>query len=283
MTRRESAHGALGHVAFEELAAGYALHALEPEDELRFQAHLASCAECERALAEHLDTLEQLAEDASATPPPSVLDGIRAAVRGETGSAAVGPAVVPDAAGGKGGSAAEPAVDDELSRARRRRDAVQVPRRLLLSGAAAATTLVLGLGAWAAVLQSDRAEQVARADRLEQTVQALQSQDAQTVQLADLDGQVLAVVIAHGEQMSLIIDGLEPNPEDTVYVLWGQSQSGDVRAVSTFDVAHDGLDVLSGVPLQVDMAGLTTLMVTHEHSRTPPAETSQPVLVAGSV
>ena len=92
-----------------------------------------------------------------------------------------------------------------------------------------------------------------------------------------------AVVIAHGQQMSLVVDRLAPNTEDTVYVLWGQSRTGEGRALSTFDVSAEGLDVLRGMPLQVPLDDLSAIMVTHEQGRTPPDQTEEPVLVAGSV
>ena len=269
MSRSRS--GGDAHAVFEELAVGYALHALEPQDELRFTTHLASCAACERAVAEHTDTLAQLAYAApAAEPPPALLEGIRAAVRADAGPAVPDPPSVP-----------EPVAD--LATARRRRQAVAVPRSWLTAGAAAAVALVLGLGAWNAVLQNDRDAQVARGDRLASVVETLERRDTRTVRLADFDGEVRAVVVAHGQQMSLVVDGLDRNPEDTVYVLWGQSRDGDVRALGTFDVTAEGLDVRQDMPLQVPVEDLSALMVTHEKGRTAPESTEQPVVVAGSV
>lgn len=268
MSRSRS--GGDAHSAFEELAVGYALHALEPQDELRFSTHLTSCAACERAVREHTDTLAQLAYAApAAEPPPALLEGIRSAVRAD-----VGPAV-PDEP-----SPSRPVTD--LAAARRRRE-VSVPRGWLTAGAAAAVALVLGLGAWNVVLQGDRDEQASRGDRLAAVVETLERRDTRTVRLADFDGEVQAVVVAHGQQMSLVVDGLRRNPDDTVYVLWGQSRDGDVRALGTFDVTADGLDVLQDMPLQVPVEDLSALMVTHEKGRTAPASTEQPVVVAGSV
>lgn len=265
------------HAAFEELAVGYALHALEPQEEVRFSAHLRSCAACERSVREHTDTLAQLAYAApAAEPPPAVLEGIRAAVGVGAGVAAdAGTGVVPAAL-------ASPHVAD-LSAARHRRDAVAIRRSWLLSGAAAAVAIVLGLGAWNVVLQTDRDAQAERGDRLAALVETLERPDTRTVRLADFDGRVQAVVVAHGQQMSLVVDGLDPNAEDTVYVLWGQNREGDVRALSTFDVTDDDLDVLRGLPLQVSVEDLTALMVTHERGRSAPERTEQPVVVAGSV
>ena len=40
------------HEDFEGLAAGYALHALEPEEEQRLAAHLLTCQDCARLVAD---------------------------------------------------------------------------------------------------------------------------------------------------------------------------------------------------------------------------------------
>jgi hypothetical protein len=277
MTSREPGRPqrAREHEVFEELAAGYALHALEPEDELLFTSHLAACAACERAVAEHAEMLGELATALPAEePPPALLQGILAGI----GAPGAAPAPAAPTAAPTDGAPA-----DELAAARRRRAQVAVPRAWLLSGAAAVTALVVALGAWNASLLTERTEQAERADRLAQSVEALERADAQTVRLTDGEGRVLAVVIAGGEDMSMVVDGLHPNSADTVYVLWGQSRSGEVRALSTFDVPRDGLDALHGMRLDVPMGELTALMVTHEPGRTAPDATEQPVVAAGEV
>lgn len=56
-----------------ELAAGYALHALEPADEQLFTAHLAGCAQCQASLDDHELVAAQLAslsDDTESTVPP---------------------------------------------------------------------------------------------------------------------------------------------------------------------------------------------------------------------
>jgi hypothetical protein len=73
-----------GHAEFEVLAAGWALHALEPDDEGRFAAHLAGCEACRRTTAELADTVGELAYAAPAVePPPALLERLRAAVAAE--------------------------------------------------------------------------------------------------------------------------------------------------------------------------------------------------------
>jgi anti-sigma-K factor RskA len=254
------------HVRFEELAVGFALHALEPEDELVFIEHLQSCQQCRAALDEHATSLAALGDAVpQVEPPPSLLESIRAAVQAEPhqrGPLPVVAAPVP---------------------ARRRVPEVRIRRSWLLSAAAGVAALVLALGTWSAVLRHDRDSATARGDRLVEAVQALERPGTHTVRLTGFDGQVRAFVVAQGSAMSLVVDGLQPNGRDSVYVLWGQQRSGAVLAVSTFDVPQPGMDVLDGLRLGVPLDDLTTLMVTHEKGRTPPPQTQQPVLAAGQV
>ncbi|OMQ15866.1 anti-sigma factor, partial [Modestobacter sp. VKM Ac-2676] len=51
------------HRAWDELAVGWALHALEPEDEDRFAAHLPGCAHCARTVADTQQVMGTLAAD----------------------------------------------------------------------------------------------------------------------------------------------------------------------------------------------------------------------------
>jgi len=64
----------MSHEAFAELAAGYALDALELEERRQFEAHVATgCAECQTALTDHAETLAALAGELPRLPaPPAV-------------------------------------------------------------------------------------------------------------------------------------------------------------------------------------------------------------------
>lgn len=58
---------------WEELAAGFALHALEPEDELAFRAHLSDCTTCQATLDDHSLVAAQMAslvDDTTTAAPP---------------------------------------------------------------------------------------------------------------------------------------------------------------------------------------------------------------------
>jgi hypothetical protein len=251
------------HRAFEELAAGYALHALEPQDELAFQGHLVDCPVCQRAVGGHEDTLSALASVTAAVPPPSLLEGIRAAVAAEPRAVDGAPAPLAPVT------------------ALRPRTARGVRRWPALVAVAAAAALVVGLGGWNAALLRDRDQQAARGDALATAVEALQQDGARTVPLRGEGGGRVVAVLA-GDEMSLVVEGLAPNPADTVYVMWAQDPSGAVRAVGTFDVESTEVDVQRGMHLK-DADALARLMVTHEKGRTAPVRTEQPVLLSGSV
>ena len=84
----------MSHSEFEELAAGYVLGALEPDDEHDFQRHLDGCDTCEATVRE----LEAVAgELAYAAPPVDPPDTLWAGIRREIRSEAVRPEAVPQA------------------------------------------------------------------------------------------------------------------------------------------------------------------------------------------
>lgn len=259
------------HARFEELAAGHALHALEPEDEQAFLAHLVGCARCERDLAEHETTLAHLAyAPDAAEPPPALLDGIRSAVL----------------AAGRGATFPEPApvpAPVSLEDARRRRDSARVRRAATWTGIAAAAALVVSLGAWNASLRQERDERAAWSDRLVNAVGQLRDPSTDTVPLEGEGGEVVAVALVRGADMSLVVDGLPVNEDGTTYVLWGESRYGDRRAVGAFDVSEPGLDVLDGMQVQASVSDVIRFMVTREKGDVAPPMPTLPVLASGDV
>jgi len=272
-----------GHDRFEELAAGYALHALEPEEEHDFLRHLGSCARCDRAVAVHHETLAHLSYATDdVEPPAALLAGIRAGVLA-SGREASFPEAAP--------AAAEPSEPEHsrspavvtLDSARRRRDDKRMRRAGTWLGVAAAAVLVLGLGAWNASLRQDRNEQDAWGDRMSAAVGELQQPDTSTVPLAGTDGDVVAVALVRGSELSLVVDGLPINDDSTTYVLWGQSRYGDVRAVGAFDVDRAGVDVQDHMQMQAGVADVTRFMVTKERGDTAPPLAQEPVLASGDL
>ena len=259
------------HAVFEELAAGHALAALEPEEEQAFLRHLSGCARCERDLSEHLSTLAHLAYAPDAAEPPAALLGsLRAAVQ-ESGREVTWP-----------GQQEAPASLDQ-ARERRVAAAASMRRARTWTSIAAGAALVVGLGVWNVTLQSDRQQQDAWGDRLTSAVRELGEDGTDTVPLKGADGKVVAVALVHGDRMSLLVDGLPANDDaSTTYVLWGKSRFGDVRPVAAFDVDEVGIDVRKDLTIQAGVAEVTRFMVTREQGRSAPPFPS-PVLAAGNV
>ena len=66
------------HEVFDELAVGWALHALEPEDEALFARHLPDCPRCARTVAETEEVMAAMATD---LPPAEPSEDLRARLR----------------------------------------------------------------------------------------------------------------------------------------------------------------------------------------------------------
>ena len=272
------------HERYEELAAGYALSALEPEDEQAFLRHLGGCARCERELAVHAATLTHLAYAADAPEPPesllaSIRQGVAASGRGASFpvAAVAGPADPPPP------SRPEMAPVASLGDARRRKDRLGAGRPGMWVGIAAAAALVFGLGVWNTSLQQDRDQQDAWGDRITAAVRELRDTATDTVPLQSPEGDVVAVALVRGSELSLVVDGLPVNDDGTTYVLWGQSRYGDVRPVGAFDVTRPGVDVREDMQVQAGVADVTRFMLTRERGSVAPPIPEQPVLASGDV
>lgn len=260
------------HASYEELAGGYALHALEPDEEQVFLSHLAACARCERDVAEHEAMLAQLAYAPDAPEPPaSLLEGIRAGVQSSGRAAGLVLEQEPASA------------PSQLERARRRRDETKLRRAGTWMGLAAAFVLVVSLGFWNTSLRQDRDAQDAWSSRMAAAVAELRDDDTEVVPLHGESGDVVAVALLRGDEMSLVVDGLPSNEGGTTYVLWGESRFGDKRAVGAFDVGEQSPDVHQGMRLQDGITDVTKLMVTHEQGDEAPPIPTLPVLASGTV
>ena len=181
------------HDPFDELAVGWALHALEPEDESSFAAHLSGCARCAATVAETSEVMAAMATD---LPQPEPSEGLRHRIRAAVEHTEQVPprAAEPDTPAVRPSrDAPEPRRADEQPPRWRR----TLPRVLVAAGLAA----IVGLGLWTVVLTNDRqdlqttvAEQSAFMDQL--------LSDGQTM-VAPLshDGEMVAMVVAHDDQM----------------------------------------------------------------------------------
>lgn len=265
------------HRAFEELAVGHAVSALEPDEERIFLEHVRSCARCEADLAEHRSTLELLAYASDpAEPPPSILEGIRAGMRAGAST---------ELGGGQRSHRVEAAASStqivtSLDEARARRVA-RLPPAARWTGVAAAAALVVSLGAWNLTLRADQDAAAQREQRLAVAVGQLTTAGATNVQLAGEDGQVVAVAVVTDDDVSLVVNGLTPNSGDSSYVLWTQDRQGALRPVSAFDVASSDVDVVAGLDVEGGTAAVAAFAVSRERGSTPPPQPLGPVVASG--
>ncbi|MGY2081993.1 anti-sigma factor domain-containing protein [Modestobacter sp. SYSU DS0657] len=266
------------HRGWDELAVGWALHALEPEDENRFDAHLPGCGRCARTVAGTGQVMGALAADLSdagssdagsstaepstaepstAEPSDALRDRLRAAVEvtEQVRHPAPAPARQPAPPAGRPGAPAARAGDRpggdglelELEAPRRGGEPDLRPawRRVLPTAlAAAAVAAVLALGAWNVVLAEDRdaarAEATQRAEVLDEL---LVPGRAAIVPLTGEDGRQIATVVVREGQVQVLTTGLAPNDRtDSTYVAWGVAE-GSAVAIGEFDVVSPQMEL----------------------------------------
>jgi anti-sigma-K factor RskA len=187
----------MNHSEYEQLAAGYVLGALEPDDEHVFQRHLGGCSACESNVRELEAVVGELAYTVPPVEPP---DTVWAGIRREIGSDAARRR--PGAGAWGGGS-----------------------RLLGRLAAAAAILLLVALSAWNLNLRDRNEAYRQRVAALEQATQLVNEPNATLVALDDTPGPAgaRATVIASTQQDRgvLIVENLPPLQRGRVYELWG--------------------------------------------------------------
>ena len=255
------------HERYDELAVGWALHALEPEDEAVFTVHRPGCPLCAQTVADTQEVMAALASDLpDAEPSDGLRDRLRAAVEETEQLPRTAPPVdvarpaapvpVPT-----GASVARPAPagpqqvrrpgalgDLRPPRATRAPDPRPSWRRVLPGAlVAAAVAAILALGTWNVVLTGDRDAAQATAARQEQVLRGLlEGGRAVVAPLTDPDrpaGQPVATVVARAGKVQVVSSSLRVNDQQRdVYVVWG-IQGSSATALGTFDVVSPRTDL----------------------------------------
>jgi anti-sigma factor ChrR (cupin superfamily) len=255
-----------GHARFDELAAGYAVHALEPADEQRFLCHVEQCLRCQQSVAGFQEVAAALAGAASPAQPSAGL--------GETILAAALADPDQQAYPGFRRAGAEPADpapgDAELSRVvpLRRRPGRRWQRP---AAAAAAVALIAAGGVWAGLgVAAGGSQPVLAACARPHTC-------VQVGLTATASGRTAATVIVHDGVAWMQPSAMAANPAGEIYVLWQITGARIPLAVGSFDIragAHPPIRIGS---LAVPYSGTWAFAVSLEHGRTIPVRPSKPV------
>lgn len=210
-----------------DLAAAYALDALDPDDQHAFERHLDECSSCQAEVATHWDTIARLELADPVAPPTSLRDGVLATIASTPQEAALEDERSGSAADGEGVTWTEPTTGGPLP------DGAEVidldsrrRRRLVAIGLAAAAVVVIagaiGVGLGAGQFGSDGDTDVA-ASPLDEVIAA---PDAVTVDLAPTPeagtgaGTVEVVYSAEQGRVAIVGDEVAGVAADRAYALW---------------------------------------------------------------
>lgn len=289
-----------------EQTVGWALHALEPDEEIEVLQHLEGCDECRRLAADVAETTTVLGRAVQQVEPPASLrDAILEQARNTPQVGRAGDRLVPrhalrdDAAPAgaspEAGSRTRPSRSGRPTvaatrppagpgRGRARNGWLRRPGRVLVA-AAVALAVIVGGGVVVGQMQSMQAERdasLAQAQEMRDVLSAIAQPGTPHAFLSpEPGGPMVAAVVMKDGQREVMPMGLDPNePADQTYVLWGLNGDGTPRAVGTFDVRAGQ----SG-PVSVespDSGSYGTYAVSLERGReAPPAPTK--VVAAGQV
>ncbi len=226
--------GSVENCPVVQQAVGWALHALEPDEELVVAAHIPGCAVCQAAVRETEEVVAGLGAAADQVEPPRELRMSLMAAVAETPQVPAPRRVVPQPPP----TAPMPSVPEAKAATPRRVDpgergrlpASWLSRRKLVVAAMALVAIVAvgGLAVRTAQLDQERAQS---SQAISEVLNQLVPPGTKHAVLATADGATVgAVVLDKGERQVLTV-GMPANPTDHTYVLWGVAGQSTARRV----------------------------------------------------
>ncbi|MEV7443894.1 anti-sigma factor [Streptomyces sp. NPDC091204] len=235
-----------------DLAAAYALNALDTDEREEFAAHLPGCGTCRQDAADFEATAARLAAAAAHTPPASMKQRTMASVDGVR---QLPPRV--------------PTASPRSFRGTLRRKAV--PLALAVSLAAAAS--FAGLAAWQSQQNRQLEERARQSEqRLDTVGSVLAAPDARTVHGRAGNGALTTVVASDRQNRAVFTaTGLPAPATGKTYQLW-LDHDGTMRPAGF--IRQDGTVLLDG-----DAAGARAVGLTLEPAGGSPQPTTTPLLL----
>lgn len=271
-----------------EQAVGWALHALEPDEEMAVLLHLPQCPSCRSAAHGAEEVMSALGRSVEQVDPPAALRESLLARVAETPQRQPGTPPQPDPA-----PLTAPRQEDRTAPTRVVRDAAPAPRRSWVSRYGrrlVAASLVLlaavsigGLAVRSAQLEQQRDAVAAQARSATDLLQQLGRPGTRYALLNDPDsGTTVAAVVVDDDRREVYTVGLPSNAIDrAVYVLWGVDSSGVPQPLGTFDVTTGTTEMrVVGAGAQLDAFG--QYAVSLEPGRVAPPSPSS-VAASGAV
>src|SRR3954471_13699269 len=242
------------HDRWEQLAAGFALDALEPEERADFSAHLASCAQCQELVDEHRLVAAQLGSLAGDDVAPPPWRGIRA------GGVGVPP---PPGSATRGGVVGEPQRPAEA-------EVVVLRRRPRFATLAAAAAVVAIAGAAVATWQLTR--DANGTQPLASVAACRHTTGCHVVALGTTDGGTPADLLVHDGRVAVVPTSMPAPPAGSVWALWQVPRSGAPQLLTEFETGRHT------APLQLGYDETASFAVSRERSGATP--TAPSVVVA---
>lgn len=253
-----------GTCPHEELAVGWAMHSLEPDEEAHVRDHLPTCATCQATVQSTQEVLAGIGGAVRQEQPPP---GLRTKLMEQIQHI---PQEVPPPPPPRHAPPTPP------PHPRRRTG------RILLAAAAALAILAGGgyLGVRVNQLSNEIAQAQSRTDDLNKALSLAADPATNRAVLRTTSGDEVAIVLSSQDTAAVLPLNLEPNDSGHVYVVWGASTPAPVP-LAVFDVQAGSTD-----PRQLawssDAHRHTTFAVSLEPGRQAPPTPSE-VLAGGQV
>jgi len=266
----------LSHSEFEQLAAGYVLGALEPDDLRTFEEHLRTCETCPPNLWELEDVLGKLAYAAPAVEPPPAL---RQAIMREVGGSRRR-VPLPRRRRRPGLAAAGAGVGPAAGVRPIPRPAPRVASRLAM---AACVLALVAVSVWNVSLRHQNQQINGRLQGLALAAQLLTDSATAKIQLTGpavgTGTQATVVASSSRDQGVLLIQGLPPAAQHHIYELWSipGAKMDNATKAGVFPAGSGVQAVAFAKPIEAN----TLFAVTEEPGPNGSAKPTTPPILAG--